>query len=308
MKYINIFSHEKVSDRVYVFTEGYSCLHRFTIGVIVGDEKVLVIDSGMGLTGELRQYIESVIGTGKPMVCACSHGAIDHAGAAWLFDERYCSERDSFMIPRVFSNEIRLADLEAFGLENPEIIAYCKEKLADNRTEFQNVDEGDVFDIGGARIEVIAVPGHTPGSVAYFYPDEKICFTGDCVNIDEQIPNIGKHYNSQRRNLLKYLGVEADGPELSYKQCFLIYSRLVRRLIAKIGEDCTLYSGHISAPLQVKVAKNVADACEEIGLGKTDDDPPGESIFRYQSNATTGRDLRIHFCGNVDVMYDRSQM
>jgi len=308
MKYINIFSYEKYSDRVYVFTEGYSCLHRFTIGVIVGDKKILVIDSGMGLTGELRKYIESVLGTDKPLICTCSHGAIDHAGAAFLFDERYCNERDSFMLPRAFTNEIRLADLDAFGLENPEIIAYCREKLTDNRTEFKNVDEGDVFDLGGVEVEVIAVPGHTPGSVAYFCRKERVCFTGDCVNIDEQIPNIGKHYNNQRENLYKIIGVEKEGPAITYRECFLIYSKLIRRIVSIIGDDCTLFSGHTNVPLPVNVAKNVAGACEEIGLGKTEADPPGESIFKYQSTTATGRDLRIHFFGNVDVMYDRNEM
>jgi hydroxyacylglutathione hydrolase len=310
MKKINIFSHEKKSDRYYVFTEGYSCLHRFTIGVIVGDEKILVVDSGMGLTGELRTYIESVVGTDKPMICTCTHGAIDHAGAACLFDERYCSSRDTFMFPRIFNNGIRLADLDAFGLSNPEIIAYCKENLHDNETGFRNVDEGHVFELGGVKIEVIAMPGHTPGSLAYFFREEKVCFTGDAINIDEQIPNIYKFYNEpeHRINLTKYLDIEMDSPRLTLKECYSKYSTVVKRFISIVGEDVTLYSGHLSAPLTIQVAKDIAGACEEIGMGLTQYDPPGESIFTYQSNASTGRDLRIHFCGNVDVMYDRNKM
>jgi hydroxyacylglutathione hydrolase len=310
MKKINIFSHQQKSDRYYVFTEGYSCLHRFTIGVIIGAEKVLVIDSGMGLTGELRQYIESVIGTSKPMICTCTHGAIDHAGAACLFDERYCNFRDTFMYARIFNNEIRLKDLDAFGLFNPEIIAYCKEHLHDNQTEFKNVDEGHVFDLGGLKVEVVAMPGHTPGSLVYYCRDEKVCFTGDAINIDEQMPNIDRFYNEpeHRANLTRILGTAMDSPVLTLRECYSKYSQLVKRMISIIGEDMTLYSGHLSAPLTIQSARDVGAACEEIGQGLTELDPPGESIFAYQSTATTQRDLRIHFCGNVDVMYDRNKM
>jgi glyoxylase-like metal-dependent hydrolase (beta-lactamase superfamily II) len=306
MKTINIFSHEKKSERYFVFTEGYSSLHRFTIGAFAGDDKVLVVDSGLSLTGELRQYIERVIGKEKPMIEVSTHGAIDHAGGAYLFDEAYCNSRDSYLLAKAFNKDIRLTDLEAFGLENPEIIAYCQAKIAENRTELKNVDEGDVFDLGGIKIEVIAMPGHTPGSVAYFCRDEKVCFTGDAANIDEQIPNIGKSYNDHRQSLHKLLGIPEEGPEIPYKECFLIYSRLLRRLVSIIGEDCTLYSGHISTPLSTAVAENLACACEEIYYGQIEDDPPGESIFKYQSTTTTGKDLRIHFHGNVDIMYDRN--
>ena len=310
MKKINLFSHQKKSDRYYVFTEGYSCLHRFTIGVIVGDEKILVIDSGMGLTGELRKYIESVVGIDKPMICTCTHGAIDHGGAACLFDERYCSHRDTFMYPRIFNNEIRLKDLDAFGLNNPEVIKYCTENLHNNETSFTDVDDGFVFDIGSAHIEVIAIPGHTPGSQAYFYREEKVCFTGDAISVDEQIPNIVRFYNEpeHRANVARFLNIAIDSPELTFMECYTIYSKLVKRAISIIGEDATLYCGHLSVPLTIQVAKDVAGACEEIGMGLTEFDPPGESIFGYQSNATTGRNLRIHFCGNVDVMYDKNKM
>ncbi len=34
-------------------------VHRFTIGVIEGDRKVLVIDAGMGMAPGLREYILS---------------------------------------------------------------------------------------------------------------------------------------------------------------------------------------------------------------------------------------------------------
>lgn len=82
MAYMNFLSHEQFSDRLIILTEGYSMVHRFTIGCIIGDEKILVIDSGLGMHRELRHYIENLVGTDKPILCACTHGHLDHVGSA----------------------------------------------------------------------------------------------------------------------------------------------------------------------------------------------------------------------------------
>jgi hydroxyacylglutathione hydrolase len=40
---------------------------------------------------------------------------------------------------------------------------------------------GDAFDFGGARVEVIAVPGHTLGHIAYHIAEAGVAFVGDSV-------------------------------------------------------------------------------------------------------------------------------
>jgi glyoxylase-like metal-dependent hydrolase (beta-lactamase superfamily II) len=42
------------------------------------------------------------------------------------------------------------------------------------------LDDGDVLEFGG-RAQAVAVPGHTPGSVAVHLPDHGVLFTGDTV-------------------------------------------------------------------------------------------------------------------------------
>jgi glyoxylase-like metal-dependent hydrolase (beta-lactamase superfamily II) len=44
----------------------------------------------------------------------------------------------------------------------------------------QEVEDGDVLPFGGGA-RVIAVPGHTAGSIAVHLPDEGVLFTGDTV-------------------------------------------------------------------------------------------------------------------------------
>jgi hydroxyacylglutathione hydrolase len=43
------------------------------------------------------------------------------------------------------------------------------------------VADGDVFEFGAARVEVLEVPGHTSGHIAYYFADEGIAFVGDTL-------------------------------------------------------------------------------------------------------------------------------
>ena len=43
------------------------------------------------------------------------------------------------------------------------------------------VAEGDRFRIGGAEVEVIEVPGHTVGHIAFLIPSARLAFTGDSL-------------------------------------------------------------------------------------------------------------------------------
>jgi glyoxylase-like metal-dependent hydrolase (beta-lactamase superfamily II) len=46
----------------------------------------------------------------------------------------------------------------------------------------REVEDGDEVDLGGGVHAVcVAVPGHTPGSVAYYLPEPRILFTGDTI-------------------------------------------------------------------------------------------------------------------------------
>lgn len=40
---------------------------------------------------------------------------------------------------------------------------------------------GEKWDAEGFRYEVIATPGHSPGSVCFYFPDENILFSGDTI-------------------------------------------------------------------------------------------------------------------------------
>jgi glyoxylase-like metal-dependent hydrolase (beta-lactamase superfamily II) len=311
MSYLNIFSHDQPSERLYVFTEGYSHEFRFTIGVIVGTDRVLVIDSGMGMTGDLRHYIESVVGKDRPIICSVTHGSIDHAGSAMLFDERFCCRRDEWMLlTQAFKVDKRMNDIVGFGLGSPEMTEYGREHMLDSEgTEFQWIDDGHVFDLGGVRIEVIAIPGHSNGSVAYLDRDGGYVFTGDGINSPAiQVHNLDLYYNApeHRAALPSFMGIAPDAPALGYGECFSVYAGVVQRLIGMVGPDVTLYSGHNPLPQTIRTAHHVVAACEEIAGGKIVADPPADSIFEYQKN-NPQKYHRVHYSGNIGVVYDAAK-
>ena len=43
------------------------------------------------------------------------------------------------------------------------------------------VDDGDVLTVGGARIQVVATPGHTSDHVCFYLEGEEVLFTGDHI-------------------------------------------------------------------------------------------------------------------------------
>jgi len=43
------------------------------------------------------------------------------------------------------------------------------------------VSDGEIFQFGSSRVQVLEVPGHTSGHIAYYLPDEKIAFVGDTL-------------------------------------------------------------------------------------------------------------------------------
>lgn len=287
MAYINFLSSEQFSDRLFILTEGYSMVHRFTIGVIIGDEKILVVDAGLGMTGELRHYIEGIVGTDKPMICVCTSGRADHIGAACLFDEAYLNKADADWShfgrgqKDPFDPIYRYMQLVDYGLESNIVMDYCREHMIpDNHVKFEDIADGQIFDLGGVKIEAIALPGSTPGSMMFYNAEEKYCFTGEAINTDVHLTDLGTAQMAQ-------------------------YAENVKRAIGRMDPDTVLYPYHLPLPMTMEVAKNLIPICTEIAEGKITMDPPAESIFHGYKN---DRNVRGHYINNTCVVYDRSKL
>lgn len=114
--------------------------------LLEGDDAAVLVDTGMA-DEPLRPVIEQL--TDKPVTVLITHGHPDHMCHAGEFDRVYMEARDIGIIPGALN------------------CRYFK--------------DGDVLQIGGLRIRVLGVGGHTPGSVVFYEPSRNLLFTGDAV-------------------------------------------------------------------------------------------------------------------------------
>jgi hydroxyacylglutathione hydrolase len=115
-----------------------------------GTQETVVVDPGFS-PGLVHRMLET---EGRhPVAVLATHGHFDHIGAA----AEFCGDDLPFYI---HEGDVRaLTDPQAWGagFNTPPV------PVKDVRT----LDEGDVVEFAGFRIEVLHTPGHTPGSVVY---------------------------------------------------------------------------------------------------------------------------------------------
>jgi glyoxylase-like metal-dependent hydrolase (beta-lactamase superfamily II) len=139
---------------------------------IVSDEtgECIIVDPGCENKKENEQLRSEIISSGlKPVQILNTHCHIDHIlGDAFV--------KGLFSIPLLIHKlEIPLLNSSSqqrmiFGLE---------EGLTPEPDAF--IDEGDMIRFGNTELEVLHIPGHSPGSIALVCHKEKIAFVGDVL-------------------------------------------------------------------------------------------------------------------------------
>lgn len=125
--------------------------------VVDGKDRALVIDTGMA-AGDIRPVIERL--TPRPYALALTHGHGDHSFHAPLFDKVHLCMADKHML---YAGRFP-------GQQSPDEGALSP------------LNDGDFIDLGGGiNIKVIALPGHTPGSLLFVDEARKCVFTGDAL-------------------------------------------------------------------------------------------------------------------------------
>jgi glyoxylase-like metal-dependent hydrolase (beta-lactamase superfamily II) len=87
--------------------------------------------------------------------------------------------------------------------QHAEVLPYLKGLSAPFEVDLR-VDQGDTLLAKRRRLEAFITPGHTPGHVCLFLPEEKIMFSGDHI-LQKITPNIGLHPHSGPDPLGDYL-------------------------------------------------------------------------------------------------------
>jgi glyoxylase-like metal-dependent hydrolase (beta-lactamase superfamily II) len=131
--------------------------------IIGDDDEVIVIDPGTDAARVLER-----VGEREILAVICTHGHASHVAAAVEV-----AERDE--APVALQRADKLFWRGTYDSEDPEI------EMAD----------GGRFDVADVQLEVIATPGHTPGSVSLYCEDLEVVFTGDALSAGGPVPHEG---------------------------------------------------------------------------------------------------------------------
>jgi glyoxylase-like metal-dependent hydrolase (beta-lactamase superfamily II) len=80
---------------------------------------------------------------------------------------------------------------DEFYMHPSEAIVY--HKIQKGKGRMLPVFDGDLIDLGGRTVEVVHVPGHTPGSITVLDKEERCLIGGDPIQEDGDIYMFGLH-------------------------------------------------------------------------------------------------------------------
>lgn len=174
---------EELTDHSYRIAEGAI----FNSYLVEGEDAALLIDTGAGF-GDLPEMVGRL--TDRPVTVLVTHSHWDHIGAAAGFDDVLVHEREltdgrlsagtlsegGGYGPQQFAADWRDAGREFPDGVDPETF----EIEPVERPE--TVEAGDVIDLGGRTLELVAVPGHAPGQLAALDRADGVLYGADVIH------------------------------------------------------------------------------------------------------------------------------
>ena len=248
--------------------------------LIEGEERALLIDGLTGV-GSLRAFVREL--TELPVTAALTHAHMDHSGIAWESDSVYLHPDDLFLLYGEIdqSREQRLDFVNLFrrmgipGRTTPELA----DVLEQHPVRTFPIYDGDHIALGGVTVEVIAVPGHTRGTVVFLDRRDRIVFSGDACNANTLLNLTGSTSIAEYREGLLHLKSFED----AYDE---------------------MWAGHDHTALPKKIVDDGIALCERI-LTRTDDAIETEDAFGGKSLLAAARSEGFRTkCGSLcNIVY-----
>ena len=179
--------------------------------LIEGETGAVLFDSGMGI-GNMKALVESL--TDKPITLVCSHGHFDHVGGAWQFGgaHKLCTPdsvaeaAEGFSLPADDENR----SLAAFSIVGT--LWFDPKTFCVKPYKVIPAEEGEVFELGGRRLRVVAAPGHSDDGLMLADDEHRLLFTGDTVYPGPLYAHLsGEHGAEVYRRTLEKLAPEFAG-------------------------------------------------------------------------------------------------
>ena len=222
----------RIDDRTWRIEDGMVRCY-----LLAGAEKALLIDTGMTLKNA-REIAEGL--TDAPVELACTHGDPDHIAGNAAF-------------PRFYMHPAEEPNYRAFG----------------GAGEIVPVREGDVLELGGRALEVVELPGHTPGSIALLDRTRRALISGDPIQTG---------------------GIFMFGPGRDLKQ----YYASLRKIQKRSGEFDEIWPAHGAFPVAPAQIGKLIAGTERVLTGQA----------TWAPAAHRNMNIRVYDLGCARLMVD----
>ena len=149
------------------------------IWLIHGTERDLVFDTGTGLNSP--EPVISMLSANPKIAVACCH-YYDHAGGMYAFEERACHRLEADALAKPPGEEESLWDEELYALPYADFKANDYSQKPADPTLL--LEDGEIIDLGNRKLEVLHIPGRTPGSLALWEEESGFLFGGETAFFD----------------------------------------------------------------------------------------------------------------------------
>ncbi len=178
------FNVQPLHPRLVWITEPfYWQWNRANVWLIRGRDRDLLLDAGTGVA-DLRAALVDRIN--KPLLAVASHVHFDHAGGLAAFADVAIHAAEAAALAD--ADPVMTLSDPAMGWILDE--HFTRQPVAGFRAadyRFRPVvpsrllADGDLLDLGDRKLEVIHLPGHSPGCIALYEPASQELYSGDVV-------------------------------------------------------------------------------------------------------------------------------
>ncbi len=224
--------------------------------LVTGEEKALLFDTGLGI-GNMKRVVEQL--TDLDVIVLNSHTHYDHIGGNYQFDTIYARDtaytrgRAAGSQPEAVAEFLREGWVwkplpEGFVVEDYRSRAFAISRF---------VDEGDIIDLGGRKLEILSTPGHAPDSICLIDRENRLLLTGDSF-------------------YLAPLYTHLEGSD------FLDYAKTAARLSGLADDIDAALTSHNVPVVEPRYMTALGDAFAAIESGSADDYVMADGFREYR--------------------------
>jgi len=189
------FERRRMDGVTLLYEPHVNAVFRCNIWHVRGRDLDLLVDTGLGVAS-LRQAARDLFT--KSLVAVATHTHVDHGGGMHEFDERWVHSAEAASARDArYHRSLELEDwspaeraateesgypvagglLTAVPLPGYRPASYRLREFEPTRL----LEDGGVIDLGDRALEVLHLPGHSPGSIGLYERASGVLFSGDAI-------------------------------------------------------------------------------------------------------------------------------